>query len=271
MEFLVGRIYKHINNGIAKYFVYVGDSDVSSQIIAGEIGCVDNSRDYIKLRNLNMVLFVDNLITINAKEVVSCLYFKGRPIDIEKSSFVVFINKVIERTVESYKNALVSNYSSNYDSKVDSIIDLALAEKIIRLLNWNDKKRELKFDVAVPQMSSCIKYGVYFAYLGTNVGSEINKLRPVVIWRKHESQTNALDNSYYVFPISSKIPKKNYLYNVHITINGADNVIHINDGRRISGLRILKPLIDRSTGNMFVLDDNAKSDVKNAIVKYFNT
>lgn len=270
MVFIVGRIYKYISNGVAKYFTYIGDSDVSSRIIAGEVGNVDTSRDYVQINNLQMVLFVDNLIIVNVREVVSCLYFRGKPVDVDKNSFVALINKAIEKNVESYKSSLVSNYSSNYDSKKDSIIDLTLAEKIIRLLNWNEKKRELKFDVTVPQMPTCIKYGVYFAYLGTNVGSEINKLRPVVIWRQHQSQNNPLDSSYFVFPISSKIPNRKYFYNVHITINGADNVIHINDGRRISGLRILKPLIDQSTGKMVELGESVKNDVKDAIKKYFS-
>lgn len=270
MIFIVGRIYKYINNGIAKYFVYIGDSDVSSRIIAGEIGSIDESRDYLKIDGLEMVLFVDNIIEVDVKEIESCLYVKGNPIDIDKKTFVSLINKSIEKIIDSYKSNLVSNYKSNFDIPNNLIIDLTLAEKIIRLLNWNEKKRELKFDTNLPQMVQCMKYGVYFAYLGTNVGSEINKLRPVIVWKQHQSSNNPLDNSYFVFPISSKIPRKEYYYNVHISINGKDNVIHINDGRRISGLRILKPLIDNFTNKMVMLDEDTKEKVKIAIKMYFN-
>ena len=270
MMFFVGRIYKYIENNIDKYFVYIGDSDASGEIYGGEVAAADSNRPYLQIPGLNMVLFTDVFLLINAHTIVSPLFIQHKAVDLDRSVFVSFIDSSISKMIDSYKNDLVSNYNSTYNSQNNTIADLTLAEKIIRLLAWNNKKRELKFDVSSPQMPSCIKYGVYFAYLGTNVGSEINKLRPVLIWKKHESQNNPLDNSYYVFPISSKIPHRQYQYNVLITVNGKQNVIRINDGERISGLRILKPLINQATGKMYVIDEPTKQLVKDAISKYFN-
>ena len=270
MARIVGCIYKYKKNNIDCYFTYIGDSDDASVVIGGEVGSIDSSRNYIPIAGLNMVVFIDKPVFVKTKNVAGPLMIRGKPFELDKLTFNTMIDGIVSSVIDDYKQSVFSSIVNNYNQTIDSLINITVPEKIIRLLLWNQKKKILKFDTVSPQMPTCNQYGVYFAFLGTNVGSEIDKLRPVLIWKTHESCKKALDNSYYVFPISSKIPNKNYYYNVQIIVNDAPNVIHINDGRRISGLRILKPLKDDTTGKMYVLSQEDRQKVKDAIKTYFN-
>lgn len=104
--------------------------------------------------------------------------------------------------------------------------------------------------------------------MGCNIGCEIEKLRPILIWKEHINTSNPNENSYYVFPISSKIPKKKYYYNIEININGQKNIIKINDGKRISIKRIIKPFKD-SSNKTYSISQETSNEIKNAIKMYF--
>ena len=270
MEYFVTRVYKYHNDDSYSYFAYIGDSDDSSIILGIEVGNEDSSRMFSPLKGTRLVGFSDRILEVKRASVSSVLYVRGKPLEVEKSTFSEIIGNIIKTKIDSYNDQLKSIHNNNYSKESNTILDLTLPEKIIRLLNWTDKKTELKFNVKRPQLHTCYKYGVYFAYLGTNIGTEINKLRPVLVWKKHESFANRLNNAYFVFPISSKIPKKKYPYNILVNINGEDNIIRLNEGRKISGLRIIKPLIDSSTKRMYMLDLEKREEVKKAIIEYFN-
>lgn len=75
---------------------------------------------------------------------------------------------------------------------------------------------------------------------------------------------NSDKNSYFVFPISSKIPSKKYYYNVEINVNGK-KIVKVNDGKRI-----VKPLIDNSTKETYCLEQQKINEIKDAIKRYFN-
>ena len=267
---IVGKIYKYSEENIVKYFSYIGDSDDASQVIGIEIGSSNPNRDSILIDGLKMVAFADHPIFVKSNTISGPLFIKGTDIEISKDLFNEILNKLISSIIDDYKNDVSDCISRNYSPSKKELTNIVIPEKIIRLLLWNKKKTELKFDTLQPQMPSCMKYGLYFAYLGTNIGSEIDKSRPVLIWKKHESNLNSSDNSYFVFPVSSKIPKKDYNYNVQIAVNGKTNIIKINDGRRISGLRIVKPLKDKNTGKMYMLSKSDIELVKNSIKNYFN-
>lgn len=157
---------------------------------------------------------------------------------------------------------------SNNNFNEGKLIDITLPEKIIKLLTWNLKKSDLRFlhkQSNIVVMEHCI----YFAYLGTNIGSEIEKLRPVLVWRKHINKQNQLDNSYYVFPITSKKQKKNYSANIKIKLNGKVNYIKLNQGRVISEHRFFKIFEDSSTGKVARISIPIKEEIKKSLSVYF--
>ena len=265
----VRGVYRYTENEIEKYFVYIGDSDYSKIIVAGEIGEKNDERLYIELDNLNMVLYIDKLFEITSNVNITQLFIKGEHYYISAYKFQTLINSLTNMLLNKFERNILSTTNKNYDENNSKIVDLTLPEKIIRLIIWNDKKREIKFDDR-KLIERCYQFDVYFAYLGVNVGNEIEKLRPVVIWKQHINKTNPKDTSYYVFPISSKTSNKKYYYNVEIDINGEKNYVKINDGKRISSLRIIKPLKNKTTKKTHKLAEEEIQRIKNAITKYFS-
>lgn len=265
----VRTIYKYSENSIAKYFVYIGDSDISNELYGGEISTPDENRPFIRLSCLdNLVLFVDKLIIIDSNSILCPLYIRRTLCRVAPFEFHSLVNNICNSLLDEYSMNIVSTNNSNFDSNNNKLFDVVFPEKLIRLLTWNEKKRKIKFDKK-NIVQNIYKFNVYFAYLGTNVGSEIDKLRPVLIWKLHENKDNQYENSYFVFPISSKIPRKNYYYNVRVNINGNENIIKINDGKRINIKRILKPLIDDTTKKTYCIDEDTIKSVKDAIARYF--
>ena len=229
----------------------------------------NDERLYIELDNLNMVLYIDKLFEITSNVNITQLFIKGEHYYISAYKFQTLINSLTNMLLNKFERNILSTTNKNYDEDNSKIVDLTLPEKIIRLIIWNDKKREIKFDDR-KLIERCYQFDVYFAYLGVNVGNEIEKLRPVVIWKQHINKTNPKDTSYYVFPISSKTSNKKYYYNVEIDINGEKNYVKINDGKRISSLRIIKPLKNKTTKKTHKLAEEEIQRIKNAITKYFS-
>ncbi len=265
----VRTIYKYQMDGTVKYFTYIGDSDNSNEILAGEVGCKDDTRSYLCLNGLNMVLFQDKLLIIDPSTIIGELYIEGKKAEVPVYEFQSLINSLCSILLSQFSNNVIATSNKNFNSSNTLLKDISFPEKIIRMLLWDNKKKELKFDKK-NIVKNIYRYNVYFAYMGCNVGCEIDKLRPALIWKQHTNEENPYDSSYYVFPISSKIPKKSYYYNVEVMINGEKNIIKINDGKRISVKRILKPLINNDTKLTFKIDENTISNVKKAIMKYFS-
>lgn len=269
MQLNVRQIYKYKENEQDRYFVYIGDSDISNEIYGGEIGLIDNNRPFSKIPQLrDMVLFLDELKVIKSNTIIDQLYIKGERAIVPAFEFSNLINSISINLLNKYSINIKSNSDNNYNADENNLKDIVFPEKLIRLLIWNNKKSDIKFNKE-NILNDVYLYNVYFAYLGTNIGSEIDKFRPVLIWKAHINKNNRNESSFFVFPISSKIPKKDYYYNIPITINGKKNIIKINDGKRISIKRIEKSLLDNETKKTVKIDKEKINEIKNAISRYF--
>ncbi len=269
MKLLIRNIYKY-NDGADKYCIYLGDSDNSDKIIVAEVATIDPIRKYIQISNLTgMVMYIDRVLYINHNSIISPLYINGMIVSITQLEFCELLKGICLNLLNEYKNNIFKLIDDNYDYTKNQIIDIYFSEKILRFMIWTCKKEELKF-LPKNKLKYILKNNVYWAYLGCNIGSEIEKLRPVLVWKKSENMNDNNENSYFVFPISSKIPKQKYFYHVEIYINGQKNIVKINDGKRISIKRILKPMYDNNTNKTYRLEEQKIEEIKSAINRYFN-
>lgn len=269
MKCIIRNIYKY-NADEEKFCIYLGDSDNSNEIIVAEIGTNDDTRSYRTISSLsNMVMFVDKILLIHPSDIVSPLYIKGKIASLTPVEFHNLLKDLCKNILNEYELDVLKLIDSNYNSVTNKIIDVSFSEKILRFLVWTDKKGELKFNKK-KNLKNVFKNNIYWAYIGCNIGCEIEKLRPVLIWKEHVNKNNHDDNSYFVFPVSSKIPSKKYYYNIEVEINGKTNIVKVNDGKRISIKRIAKPLIDNSTRKTYVISELKTDEIKDAIKMYFN-
>lgn len=248
--------------------VYICDTDNSNEIIVGSIEDVNPlNNNYLKMDNgLKKVLYLDRYLTLKTSQIEAPFYFSGKPSTINSEEFLHLTTSVYKLMILNFQMKIEKLSNNNfYDGKLE---DITLPEKIIKLLNWNLKKSDLRFTTKsnnIVVMEHCI----YFAYLGTNIGCEIEKLRPVLIWRKHINKQNSLDDSFYVFPITSKSQRKSYSTNIEIDINGKKNFIKLNQGKVISRQRIYKIYENRDNGKVYKINNSTIEKIKNSLKEYF--
>lgn len=102
------------------------------------------------------------------------------------------------------------------------------------------------------------RYGIYFADLNPTLGSEINKIRPVVIVSRNEM--NRYSDTVVVCPLTSVIHKK-WRSRIQFVCAGQPAEIAVDQIRTISKVRITKK-IDQ-------LSPELSSQVRNLIVEMY--
>ncbi len=102
------------------------------------------------------------------------------------------------------------------------------------------------------------RYGIYFADLNPTLGSEINKIRPVVIISQEEM--NKYSDTIVVCPLTTKIHKK-WRSRIQFVCKGKPAEIAVDQIRTISKIRITKQ-IDK-------LDNSLAFQLRNLIVEMY--
>jgi len=102
------------------------------------------------------------------------------------------------------------------------------------------------------------RYGIYFANLNPTLGSEINKIRPVVVISQEEM--NLFSDTIVVCPLTSKIHRQ-WRSRIQILCNGKNAEIAVDQIRTISKIRIKKQ-IDK-------LQSNTSIKLRNLIVEMY--
>lgn len=270
MRIFPKNIYKYSkNSGVIGLCVYICDTDNSNEIIVGCIEDIDPlNEDYIRMANgLKKVLYLDRYLTLKTDSLIESLYLNGKQAIINSLEFQQLTSSIYKLIVLKYEKSIETIANNNFDK--NNLIDISLPEKILKLLTWNATKLSISKKEYNPNLT-IIKYGIYFAYMGTNVGSETNKLRPVLVWKKHENNNNHNNDLYYIFPLSSKLSGLKYNYNVQLDVNGKQNKLMINQGRVLSRKRFVKILEDTSTKKVYKLSNIQITEIEEKIQNYFS-
>lgn len=261
------NIYVYLDaDGKEKLCAYLCDTDKDNEIIVGVIDEVDVlNNQYIRLENgLKKVLYLDKYLRINPKNIVRQLYVGGKAMALTDMEYHHLSISIFELILLSYERQVEKNVRDMQNNQQT----FRMIEDIFKLLTWNVRKFDLKFNTKNDNlviMEKCI----YFAYMGTNIGGEINKLRPVLVWRKHESRIDPKQSAYYAFPLSSKINKKKYSHDVYLDIGGVQCKIMINQGRLLSKSRFVKIFEDKITKKVFSISEEQELEIIKAIKFYF--
>ena len=269
MRLIEGNIYKYKKASDCGYFCFLGETGNRKYIHAVEVGIEDQNRIHLRISDeISNVIFMDHLLEISTDDIISPWYVSGKLVTVSHEKISIILNHLNhlfqESLTEDYSQIIFDNYSI-CDSRFTNVLFI---ETMINHMDWNNKKTLLKFKSHV-RVPNVMRYHVYMANLGSNIGSEINKLRPVLIWKQHKNSDNPNESSFFVFPISSSKKMKKYYYNVEFNLNGNNNYILINDGRRISAKRIYSAYFTASS-KVASIDYDTKEKVKQAISKYFD-
>ncbi len=137
---------------------------------------------------------------------------------------------------------------------VDIDDDLAL-----QYATWMKEKAEIKFQKELPIFPITNNF-IYWCNLGINIGSEQNKIRPVIIVR---TQVNSPICT--VLPLTSVRLKDKKWY--HVDLEERNSTAMIEQLKNISKLRILKP--QRNKGQINRITQNDVKNINIALESYY--
>lgn len=140
------------------------------------------------------------------------------------------MNKEIHENMQNAENLLQS---------INTIDTIEFSE-------WIKEKAELKYKGNMPIFPIYNNF-IYWCNLGINIGSEQNKLRPVIIIRTSKNSSIAT-----IIPLTSKRLKDEFWY--HIDLEEIDSTALVEQLRVISKIRIINPF--RKKGKLVAISES---------------
>lgn len=124
---------------------------------------------------------------------------------------------------------------------------------------WTKDKAKIKFTKTLPSFPITSNY-IYWCNLGINIGSEQNKIRPVLI-----AKTKKQSPICTVLPLTSERMHDTRWY--HIDLENQSSTVLIEQLRNISKLRIINPY--RKKGKLIKITLNDWNKINSAMQKYY--
>lgn len=262
-----GNIYTYVNDqNESEIAMYLCDTNLGNKVCMIPLDRPDGCSNTVTIEGMEKVLYPENYFEIEKSKIVSILKLKGKNAIVDYQTYLqiseIVIHSLLAKTTNTYQS--LSHKRFQNIGKENFI----LTEDYYKYLTWFDFKTKLQFQRELRAMPGIILHSVYWAELGRNVGSELEKLRPVLIFKKLLSKKYINDSSVIVLPISSKFTCQRYNTNYPLIINGKINYVKINDIQRISIKRLSQPYRD-SEGKVVVIGDEDIKHIKEIIVNYF--
>ena len=262
-----GNIYTYVNDkNKSEIAMYLCDTNLGNKVCMIPLDNPDGYSNTVTIEGMKKVLYPENYFEIEKSKIVSILKLKGKNAIVDYQTYLqiseIVIHSLLAKTTNTYQS--LSHKRFQNIGKENFI----LTEDYYKYLTWFDFKTKLQFQRELRVMPGILLHSVYWAELGRNVGSELEKLRPVLIFKKLLSKKYINDSSVIVLPISSKFTCQRYNTNYPLIINGKINYVKINDIQRISIKRLSQPYRD-SEGKVVVIGDEDIKHIKEIIVNYF--
>nr|DAT54951.1 MAG TPA: PemK-like protein [Caudoviricetes sp.] len=262
-----GNIYTYVNDkNKSEIAMYLCDTNLGNKVCMIPLDNPDGYSNTVTIEGMKKVLYPENYFEIEKSKIVSILKLKGKNAIVDYQTYLqiseIVIHSLLAKTTNTYQS--LSHKRFQNIGKENFI----LTEDYYKYLTWFDFKTKLQFQRELRAMPGILLHSVYWAELGRNVGSELEKLRPVLIFKKLLSKKYINDSSVIVLPISSKFTCQRYNTNYPLIINGKINYVKINDIQRISIKRLSQPYRD-SEGKVVVIGDEDIKHIKEIIVNYF--
>ena len=149
------------------------------------------------------------------------------------------INKLFKETEEILKNIDCNN--------------------ALEYATWTKEKAELKYNVEIPKFPIYNNF-IYWCNLGINIGSEQNKLRPVLILKTSKSSTICT-----IIPLTSKRLDDEFLF--HVDLEEINSTVLVEQLKVVSKIRIIKPF--RKKGKLITISKNDWNKINTQLKKLY--
>lgn len=143
--------------------------------------------------------------------------------------------------------------------ETEKILENVNEKEAIEYATWTEEKAQIKFKKSMPKFFITNNY-IYWCNLGINIGSEQNKIRPVLVIK-----TKSNSPICTILPLTSERMNDTRWY--HIDLENYDSTVLVEQLRNISKLRIISPY--RLKGNLIKITLNDWNIINDAVTKYY--
>ncbi len=116
----------------------------------------------------------------------------------------------------------------------------------VQFSEWTKEKANIRYNGKLPKFPIYNNF-IYWCNLGINIGSEQNKLRPVLILKNFKNSPICT-----VLPLTTKRVQDEFWF--HIDLEGVDSTVLVEQLKVVSKLRIINPY--RRKGNLVSISSN---------------
>lgn len=261
-----GNIYKYrVDKNTISLGIYMCDTNLKYKVCFIPLDEENDSGVSYKIECLDKVAYPFNFLEIDRRNIVDVLRVKGSIAKVNYKEYVelseLLLNRLSLKVLDTYS---VFQAKRLFLPKENYI----LTEDYYKYYTWFEHKSNLEFNKNINRNPIIKKYCLYYVEIGENIGTELHKMRPAVIFKRCVA-SNPNDSSYIVIPITSQSTSGNYPYNTPIMVNGKVNYVRTNDVRRISVKRIIGPLYKSGTSEVLKLNKAEIQSVKENFKNYF--
>ena len=146
----------------------------------------------IYLKSINKYVVLDEIMDYNRSNIKRCVYIKGKQIKITNKEF----DDILLKSKTSFLNYVKNNTSNDSNG--------------ISYSKWCKDKLQL-INKSVDNKINLKVGAIYWVDLGYNIGSELRKLRPAILWRSASNK-----KMWTAIPLTSKHKDDNYYLGANI-------------------------------------------------------
>ena len=134
----------------------------------------------------------------------------------------------------------------NNIEETEKLLNSINTDDALQFSEWTKEKANLRYNRQLPKLPIYNNF-IYWCNLGINIGSEQNKLRPVLILRTSKNSTICT-----VLPLTTKRLKDGFWF--HIDLEEVDSTVLVEQLKVVSKIRITDPY--RKKGNLVAISPN---------------
>ena len=161
--------------------------DISQNHYVGIPVYNENRDNSIYLKSINKYIELSEINDYNRTNIKRCIYIKGKPVKITNKEF----DEILLKSKKSFINYVKDNTSNN----PDGISYSKWCKDKLELINKDNDITNLKIGA------------ICWVDLGYNIGNELRKLRPAILWRSSSNK-----KMWTVIPLTSKHKEDNYYF-----------------------------------------------------------
>ena len=200
----------------------------------------NKSEQLVHLPSIDKYVDVDSIKDYNKSKIERCIYISGKPLRISDKEY----KKIISLTQKG-----INKFLANINIGIDSV----------SYLKWCKDKYVLNNEtVEFPKLK---QGAIYWVNMGYNVGSELRKLRPAILWRGTKDK-----KTWTMIPLTTKRREDKYYfhYDLECLKEGTAKIENI---MNYSYKRIISPYFSKN--KLAIITKNDYEQIKERIKEYY--